>query len=256
MSYRRSWIISVIIYLILLVIWELIARANTQPGSLWPSPVTVAEVLWEERETFVSNAAVTLTEATLGFVGGVILAALFSLLSMFSRPLGDNLYRLSLVLYGLPLIAVAPLLVVWIGPGLWTKVIIALLASFFPVLVNTTQAIRHTDPKAIEMMDSLGASRLQTLWRVRLPYALPALIASFKVAGPGAIIGAMLAEWVGAEKGLGLLVLFSMFSYLIPLLWATLIVSSALSLTVYYTFEWVGRRLFPWHPSSQRIEEL
>jgi ABC-type nitrate/sulfonate/bicarbonate transport system permease component len=253
---RRSWVMTAAIYLLLLLVWELVARANTQPGSLWPSPATVAEVLWNRRGTFVSNAGVTLMEAALGFAGGVVLAAFFSLLSMFSRPLGDNLYRLSLVLYSLPLIAVAPLLVVWVGPGLWTKVIIALLASFFPVLVNTTQAIRQTDPKAIELMNSLGASRLQTLWRVRLPYALPALIASFKVAGPGAIIGAMLAEWVGAEKGLGLLVLFSMFSYVIPLLWATLIVSTALTLAVYHIFELTGRRLFPWHPSSRRIGEL
>lgn len=256
MSRRRSWLISGAIYALLLVIWELVARANAGPGSLWPPPVTVAEVLWQERATFVSNAAVTLLEAALGFAGGVALASFFALLSMFSRAVGDNLYRLSLVLYSLPLIAVAPLLVVWVGPGLWTKVIIALLASFFPVLVNTTQAIRQTDPRSIELMDSLGASRLQTLWRVRLPYALPALIASFKVAGPGAIIGAMLAEWVGAEEGLGLMVLFSMFSYLVPLLWATLIVSSAISLTVYYVFETTGRRLFPWHPSSRRIEEL
>jgi ABC-type nitrate/sulfonate/bicarbonate transport system permease component len=253
---RRSWMISAAIYLLLIAAWELVARANTQPGSLWPAPLTVAEFLWRERATLVSNAGTTLLEAALGFAGGVILAAFFSLLSMFSRSIGDNLYRLSLVLYSLPLIAVAPLLVVWVGPGLWTKVIIALLASFFPVLVNTTQAIRKTDSKAIELMSSLGASRLQTLWRVRLPYALPTLIASFKVAGPGAIIGAMLAEWVGAEKGLGLLVLFSMFSYQIPLLWATLIVSSAVSLTVYYAFEMAGRRMFPWHPSSRRIEEL
>lgn len=256
MSRRRSWMVSAAIYLLLLAVWWLVALANTQPGSLWPSPVTVVEVLWKERMTFVSNAGVTLMEAALGFAGGVMLAAFFSFLSMFSRSVGDNLYRLSLVLYSLPLIAVAPLLVVWVGPGLWTKVIIALLASFFPVLVNTTQAIRHTDPRAIELMSSLGASRLQTLWRVRLPYALPALIASFKVAGPGAIIGAMLAEWVGAEQGLGLLVLFSMFSYVIPLLWATLIVSSAVSLSVYYVFELIGRRLFPWHPSSRRIDEL
>jgi ABC-type nitrate/sulfonate/bicarbonate transport system permease component len=132
-------------------------------------------------------------------------------------------------------------------------VIIAILASFFPVLVNTTQALRASDPRALELMAVLGASHVQTLVRVRLPQALPAVFASFRIAAPAAIIGAMLAEWVGAERGLGILLLFSMFSYKVPQIWATLIVASLLSFASYYLFEVLGRILFAWHASARRV---
>lgn len=237
----------------MLAAWEIVALANRGPGTLWPTPQTVAENLWSNRDAYWSNAAATLVEAGLGFGGGVVLAVALSLASLRFPVLGDNLYRISLALYSMPLIALAPLLVVWVGPGLWAKVIIALLASFFPVLVNTTQVLRATDPRALELMDGMGASQLQTFWRVRMPYALPALVASFKIAAPAAIIGAMLAEWVGAEKGLGLMMLFSMFSFQIPTLWATLIVATALSIAAYYVFDFLGQLLFPWHPSTAQL---
>jgi ABC-type nitrate/sulfonate/bicarbonate transport system permease component len=251
---ERPWLLSGLIYALVVLAWQGLAMANPQPGSLWPSPFTVAGTIWEDRGIFLANAGVTLLEAALGFGGGVLLAVVLSALSMLYPPVGDGLYRLSLILYSLPLIAVAPLLVVWVGPGFLTKVIIALLASFFPILVNTTQSVRTTDPKPIELLSAWGASAGQILWRVRIPYALPALVASFKIAAPAAIVGAMLAEWVGAERGLGLMILFSMFNLQVPRLWAALIVASAVSFMAYYAFELLGRRLFPWHPSTRGFE--
>jgi ABC-type nitrate/sulfonate/bicarbonate transport system permease component len=252
----RSWSITLAVYAALLGLWELLAVLNDHPGTLWPSPKTVFHTIVDDPRIFWLNAQTTLTEAGLGFAGGVVLAVSFATLSQRFPSLRDNLYRVSLTLYSIPLIALAPVLVSWVGVGLWTKVIIALLASFFPVLVNTTQALRATDRAAVELMSVLGASQLQTLVRVRLPYALPAVLASFKIAAPAAIIGAMLAEWVGAERGLGILLLFSMFSFNLPLLWATLIVATFLSLATYYVFDVLGRRLFPWHASTRRPEVI
>jgi ABC-type nitrate/sulfonate/bicarbonate transport system permease component len=248
----RSWVIVLAAWAALLGVWELIARLNEHPGTLWPTPRTVFATIVDNPQVFWQNAEVTLKEAALGFAYGVVLAVTLAVVAQTFPLLRDNLYRLSLTLYSIPLIALAPVLVSWVGPGLWTKVIIALLASFFPVFVNTTQALRVTDQKAIELMSVFGASGRQTLVRVRLPFALPAVIASFKIAAPAAIIGAMLAEWVGADRGLGLLMLFSMFSFKVPQLWATLIVATALSLAAYYLFEFVGRLLFPWHGSARQ----
>lgn len=254
MTRARSWSIALAVYAVLLGLWELLAVLNDHPGTLWPSPKTVLQSIVDDPRIFWLNAGTTLKEAGLGFAGGVVLAISLAVIAQRFSFLRDNLYRLSLTLYSIPLIALAPVLVSWVGVGLWTKVIIAVLASFFPVLVNTTQALRATHAQALELMSVLGASHLQTLVRVRLPYALPAIVASFKIAAPAAIIGAMLAEWVGAERGLGLLLLFSMFSFNVPLLWATLIVSSLLSLASYYLFELIGRLLFPWHASTRRAE--
>jgi ABC-type nitrate/sulfonate/bicarbonate transport system permease component len=228
------------------------ARTHEGPGTLWPAPRTVFETIAHNPNLFWQSVEATLKEAALGFALGAAAALLLALLAQWFPPLRDSLYQASLTLYSIPLIALAPVLVTLVGPGLWTKVIIAALASFFPVFVNATQALRTTDAKALELLSVLGASPAQSLARVRVPYALPAVIASFKIAAPAAIIGAMLAEWVGADRGLGLLMLFSMFSYKVPQLWAALLLASALSVGAYYLFEFVGRLLFPWHGSARR----
>lgn len=242
---------TVVLLVVLIGAWQVMALLNDQPGTLWPSPLTVAGALWEGRSRFLTNARVTMGAAGLGFLGGVILGCLFAVLSVRLRVLGENLYRISLALYSLPLIALAPVLTIWLGIGLATKVVIALLASFFPIVVNVTQALRTTEPRALELMTVLGASSRDRFQLVELPYALPALFAACKVAGPNAIIGAMLAEWVGAERGLGIQLLFTMFNYQVPRLWATLLVATALTVGTYYLFDATGKRLFPWHASEQ-----
>lgn len=246
----RSMLPTLGLVLVLLLAWQWMAVRNPGPGSLWPPPAEVASTLWTGRSTFLANTVATLTAASLGFVGGVALGTGVALLAVRSKLLGDSVYRFSLALYSLPLIALAPVLTVWLGLGLATRVVIALLASFFPVVVNLTQALRTTEPRALRLMDVLGASSRERFWLVELPYALPALVAACKVAAPNAIIGAMLAEWVGAERGLGIQLLFTMFNFQVARLWATLLVATALTLSAYYLFEVLGRRLFPWHASE------
>lgn len=254
MSRRRSLVIAALCYLALLGAWWAFAAAHQHRGTLWPTPPTVARAIWDNRSALWFHMRETLVEAGLGFALGVAFAVVLAVVSLRFRLLGDSLYRISLALYSMPLIALAPMLVLWVGVGIWTKVIIAALGSFFPVLVNTAQGLRSADERSLELMDVLGASYLTTFRRVRLPYALPALFASFTVAGPAAIVGAMLAEWVGAERGLGVMILFSMFSFQIPELWAAIVVASLLSLAVYLVFVLLARALFPWHASTRRRE--
>jgi ABC-type nitrate/sulfonate/bicarbonate transport system permease component len=252
-SARASRLLAVACWLGLLAAWWTVAALDRRPGSLWPSPPTVVQAMWDGRVALLQNAAVTMTEAGLGFAAGTALAVAVALLADRVRVLGDGLQQLALALYSLPLIALAPVLVLWVGTGLATKVIIAALASFFPVLINLAQALRSTDPQALELMRVSGAGSLETFRRVELPYALPPLFAAFTIAGPSAIVGAMLAEWVGAERGLGLMVLFSMTSYDVPAIWSSLVVASLLSLAVYFAFALLGRALFPWHPSVRPV---
>jgi ABC-type nitrate/sulfonate/bicarbonate transport system permease component len=247
-------IVTTAVWLALLGIWWLIAALQQGPGTLWPTPPQVAVTLWQLRGAFAQNTGVTAEEAALGFAAAVALAAAISLVSERHRSLAGSLHRLAIGVYSLPLIALAPALVLWTGSGLTTKVIIASLASFFPVLINLTQALRSTDPNALEMMRAAGASSWQVFRHVELPYALPALFAAFTVAAPAAILGAMLAEWVGANSGLGIQLLNSMQNGDIPQLYASLAVASLLSLTVWLVFTLAGRWLFPWHASQQRLD--
>jgi ABC-type nitrate/sulfonate/bicarbonate transport system permease component len=250
----RSRLFAALGYLVLLGAWWLVAALNDKPGTLWPSPPEVLETIWDQRSALWVNGKATLEEAALGFLAGVGLATAIALVANRFRILGEGLQQVALALYSLPLIALAPVLVLWVGPGMATKVIVAAFGSFFPVLINFAYALRTTDPGALELMRASGASGWQTFIRVELPYALPALFASFTIAGPAAIVGAMVAEWVGGNEGLGVMILFSMTSYDVPTIWASLVTASTLSLLVYLVFAVTGRALFPWHPSVQRVE--
>jgi ABC-type nitrate/sulfonate/bicarbonate transport system permease component len=241
------------VWLALLALWWLIAATQQHRGTLWPTPSQVASSLWTLRSAFASNASVTLQEAALGFLVAVALAVIVALVGERYRPLAGTLQRLAIGVYALPLIALAPVLVLWTGSGLTTKIIIAALASFFPVLINLTQALRTTNAQALELMRLGGASSWQMFRYVELPYALPMLFAAFTVAAPAAILGAMLAEWVGADRGLGIQLLNSMQNYAIAELYGCLAVASFLSLAAWLLFTLVGRRLFPWHPSLAPI---
>lgn len=239
-------------FLVLISIWELLALRAQSPSSLWPPPSVILSSIWNDRDLYIPSAATTLWEAFLGFLVGVVLALLTGALSLRFRALSAFAYRISVLLYAVPVITIAPLLNIWFGVSLLPKVIIASLGAFFPITANTLVGLRSADRLALEMMDVLGASRRQTLRYVRVPYALPLVLASFKIAAPAAIIGAMISEWSGATQGLGIMLIYSMLDYLLPRLWGTLLVASLLSMLAFGLFDVAARVAVPWSSAVQR----
>jgi ABC-type nitrate/sulfonate/bicarbonate transport system permease component len=231
------------VWLVLLGVWWLIAATQHHAGTLWPEPNQVASTLWHLRRAFLTNVGTTLHEAAIGFVVATALAILGAVASQRIGSLTAIFQHLAVAVYALP----------WIASGLETKVIIAALASFFPVFINLTQALRTTDAQSLELMRVGGATPWQAFRYVELPYALPMLFAGLTLAAPAAILGAMLAEWVGANQGLGIQLLNSMQEYQTAELYACLLVASVLSLLAWLVFTLIGRRLFPWHPSLQPV---
>jgi ABC-type nitrate/sulfonate/bicarbonate transport system permease component len=251
----RSYALPVVGYAILILGWWLVAAARSGPSSPLLNPAQLLQSTWNNRSALYTHLNATAWEAFLGFAVGAAIALLLSVLTVRFMLLGRIIQKFALVLYSLPLIAIAPLMVIWFGAGLRTKVIIAALAAFFPVLVNTTEALLATSRQALELMQVMGASFTTTSWRVRLPYALPAMFASFTIAAPAAVIGATVAEWVGGDRGLGVAILAAMQSYNVPLLWSSILVVSLLSLVAYGVFAVLGRVLFPWHESVSNAGE-
>ncbi|WP_405150218.1 ABC transporter permease subunit [Sphaerisporangium sp. NBC_01403] len=254
-SRRATVAIAVAGYTAVLLAWEACGRAFYRPGGVLPAPTEILATLWRGRDGYLTNTVTTMGEAAAGFAGGVVLALVLALLMDRFRLVGDGLYRLSLMLYSIPVIALAPALVASLGLGFGSKAAVALLAAFFPVLVNLTGALRATDTRVIELGQVLGTGRLRTLRHLRLPYALPAFAASLKIAAPAAFIAAMIAEWVGADQGLGLALLYAMFGYKIPELWAALVLSTAVTGLLVGVFELVARVAAPWHASVDAAKE-
>lgn len=207
----RRWLLPALVLAGLVGAWQiaastgLLAEILNVESFLVPSPAEIASALWDNRSLLAENAWVTLREIVLGFVIGVAAGAGFAMLLRFSGTLRRAFYPLIVASQAIPILVVAPILVVWFGFGVGPKLVVVALICFFPVAVNATDGLRSVDPEATKMMRSLDASRWQVLRRVEAPTALPYAFSGAKVAATIAPIAAIFGEWVGADSGLGVL---------------------------------------------------
>jgi putative hydroxymethylpyrimidine transport system permease protein len=179
-----------------------IAEALSIEPFLVPSPAEVAEALWHNRTLLWDNTWVTLREILLGLALGVVVGALLALPMRFSTLLRDTFFPLAIATQAVPVVVVAPILVVWFGFGIVPKIVIVAFACFFPVLVNTLDGLRSVDPEAVKMMRTLDGSRWAIFRRVEAPNALPSFFTGVKVAAAFAPVVALFAELVGSSAGL------------------------------------------------------
>lgn len=147
-----------------------------------------------------------------------------------------------------PLVAIAPVLILILGNGYSPKIVIAALISFFPTLVNMTRGLNAVDPQMLELFRVLSASSREVFWKVRVYSSLPFLFTALKIAATTSVIGAVVAEWVGASKGLGALIIEATFNFNTPLLYATMVVVSTLALTLFLLISLIERRVVKWQP--------
>jgi len=248
-SFRR-YAIPIAFYVVVIVVWQ-IAGQSPAPGSVLVAPTVLLQTLAERWQALVLVSGVTLAEAGAGFLIGTVVAIALSIVVDRFRLIGEALYRIALVLYAIPVIAIAAPLTAWLGLGMGSKLAVAALAAYFPIVVNLTSAFRTLDPRIDELGRVLALGYWRRLWSLRAPAVLPALFSSFKIAGPAAFIGAIIAEWMGAEIGLGVMLLQAMFNFNVPLLWTVLLVATALNGLIVLLFEILGRVSVPWHQSAK-----
>ncbi len=196
-------------FLLLAALWEGWVRLRGIPPYLLPAPSAVAARLLSEGPTLLAEGVYTLMEAILGFGLGSALAVGAAVAMAQWRLLERSLYPLAILIKVTPVVTVAPLFIIWFGFGLLPKVLIAALITFFPVLVNAMTGFRAVDPAALEFLQSVGASKWEIFVKLRFPSSLPYLFAAFRVSVVLGLIGAVVAEWLGAERGLGRAILLA-----------------------------------------------
>jgi NitT/TauT family transport system permease protein len=228
--------------------WEWVVRAWSVPAYLVPAPSTVGGALVRGIGSglYVAHFWVTLYETLAGFViasaAGIVLGAAIAQFRIVER----TLYPYLVALQTLPKIAVAPLVIVWFGFGISSKVIIAAMVAFFPVLVNVIVGLKTIDPAKLDLMRSLRASRWQTFRLVAFPNALPFVFAGLDIAIVFSVLGAIVGEFVGAQRGLGNLILQFNFSLDIAGVFAVLILLSGLGVTLHLLMQALERRVIFW----------
>ncbi|HXG40700.1 MAG TPA: ABC transporter permease [Candidatus Limnocylindrales bacterium] len=215
--------------------WQLLVVAGDYPHFILPGPVLVAQRLvaaWADG-TLARHAAATLSEVVLGFAAGAVVAFGAGYLLARSRLAGLVLSPYLVAAQSTPILALAPLIALWFGTGLLSKVVICALIVFFPIAVSTMVGFRTVDPGLVEVARALRATPAQILRTVELPAALPQIFGGIRVGVTLAIIGAVVAEWAGAEVGLGILILTARGSFDIPLVFASLVTIAGLGVALY-----------------------
>ncbi|HEY8724492.1 MAG TPA: ABC transporter permease [Gaiellaceae bacterium] len=231
--------------------WEAVCVGFGFPSYFIPTPTLVAKTLWIDHAIILRNVVPTVLEASTGFVVGNVLAVALAIVFVHSAASRKTFYPLAIVLQSLPLVAIAPILIVALGTGFSSKVTMTAIISFFPTLVNTVRGLEAFDPSLSDLFQSVKASRWDVLRKLRLPNALPYIFVGLRITASASVIGAIIAEWIGANHGLGFLVINATYEFNTPLLWATLVASSLLVLAAFGLTALAERIAVPWQSAGK-----
>lgn len=189
----------------LLILWEILVRGTDIPNFILPAPIELYDAFIEKFPILMHHALVTFIEAVGGFALSLVLGVGFAVSVVYSRHLQNTLYPLIVILYAMPKSALAPLMVIWIGYGIFSKMSIAFLVAFFPIVVNTVVGLKEVEPELLDLARINRASQYDIFKKIRLPNSLPYMFAGIKVALILSVTGAIVAEFVAANQGLGYL---------------------------------------------------
>jgi NitT/TauT family transport system permease protein len=238
-------------FAIFLIVWEVLVIALDVKPFMLPRPTQVAVALVTEWRMLVPAALVTTLEIVLGFLIAAVIAVPLAVLLVSSRWIEATLFPLIVSAQLVPKVALAPLLVVWLGLGMATKLMVAFLLSFFPILIDMMIGLKSVETGKIYLARSMGASSLNMFFKIRLPSALPNLFGGLKIASTLAVVGAIVGEFIGANAGLGNVLLIANSNYDTVTVFAGITYLTVIGILVFAAVAAIERLMIPWHVSHR-----
>jgi NitT/TauT family transport system permease protein len=256
-SPAANFLLRLLLIVAFLAFWEAVVRIFSIPLFILPAPSAVFMALYRgiASSLFLDHIWITLTETLLGFAFGSLLAFALGIAVALSRRTEYFLYPFIVMFQAMPKVALAPLIIIWFGLGLTSKVVSAALVAFFPLMVNTIVGLRSADEDRVNLMRSLAATRGQIFWMLQLPNAMPYIFAGLEIAMIFALIGAIVAEFVGAQSGLGMLIQSMNFTMDVAGQFSVLLLLSLLGLVLNGIVTGVRRRVLFWDASTKFSDE-
>lgn len=234
-----------------LIVWEATVRLLKLPAYLLPAPSHVAVVMVEYGPMLMRQLGFTAFAAAVGFAIALVLGITAGAAITASRLVDRMLYPWLVISHAIPKVVVAPLFIVWIGFGMTSEIIFVVVFTVFPIVVNTVTGLKSTDPELLLLVRSMGARGLQSLWKVRVPNALPSIFAGIKISATLAPVGAVIGEFVASNQGLGHMLIQAVGSLETPLAFAAVFVISIFGIAIWYLAELIERLTIPWHASQR-----
>jgi len=234
-------------FIIFIVIWEFIVKAKDIKDYILPSPSAILYQFIKSGDLLLSHSVTTITETVLGFILGVILAVLLSIIMSSFRILQNIFYPFMILSQTIPIIVIAPLITIWFGIGIVSKLIICVLVVFFPVALNLTEGLNSYDRDLEELMKCMNANKIQIFTKVKLPSALVHLFSGLKLAAAYSVMGAVMSEWTGAQNGLGIFLTRSMKSFKTAAMFADIVIISLFSILLFILISIIEKKTIKWN---------
>jgi len=242
-------VLATLIAIVSVVAWELAVRVFSIPNYLIPAPSRVIEYLAQSWWFLLPHFGVTLYETIAGFILAVVVGVPLGTLIVWSRVIDKTVTPFLIVSQTFPKIALAPLLLLWLGFGVSLKIVVAFLVSFFPIVISCVAGLRSVETEMLELARSSQATGLMTFYKVRLPWSLPQLFSGMKVAIAFSLVGAVVGEWVGADQGLGYVLIWANGNMNSEIMFAVFVLLSIIGGGLYYLICAIETLCIPWHVS-------
>lgn len=231
---------------LLILLWQFLYQSGAVPAYMLPSPIQVVKALFTDLPTILRHAVVTLQEAFYGLCIGVVLAFVMATLMDHFRILNKALYPIMIITQTIPTIAIAPLLVLWMGFYMAPKITLVVITTFFPITVGLLDGYKSVDKDSIDLMRAMGASKVQIFSHVKLPAALPQFFSGLKISASYAVVGAVISEWLGGFEGLGVYMTRVSKAYAFDKMFAVIIFIVIISLLLMFTVNLIKTISLPW----------
>ena len=231
---------------LLILLWQFLYQSGAVPAYMLPSPIQVVKALFTDLPTILRHAVVTLQEAFYGLCIGVVLAFVMATLMDHFRILNKALYPIMIITQTIPTIAIAPLLVLWMGFYMAPKITLVVITTFFPITVGLLDGYKSVDKDSIDLMRAMGASKVQIFFHVKLPAALPQFFSGLKISASYAVVGAVISEWLGGFEGLGVYMTRVSKAYAFDKMFAVIIFIVIISLLLMFTVNLIKTISLPW----------
>ena len=246
-SFAGRYLPPLLVFVLLLVIWQGYVQVSGIKQTILPGPLRVITALTDYWDVIWDNTLYTLYETVIGFTVALLAGFGFAVLLDSSSWLRRAFYPLLIASQTVPLVAIAPLLIIWFGYTLIPKIIVVWLVCFFPIVVAGVDGFAATDPEITRLFKSLQASRWQIFWKLRFPSALPFLFSGLRIAITYSVAGAIFGEYVGAEKGLGIFIQHQKNNFRNDLIFAAVLVTAVISVLLFLLVSLLQHRVMPWY---------
>ena len=245
---------SILTLIALLLTWQVITYFEWIPNFMLPSPVQVGEALIHDFPLLLFHTKITLTEAALGLLFGVVLGVVVAILMDHFPRIREAFYPLLVLTQTVPTVALAPLLTIWFGFGILPKVVLIVITIFFPVAVAMLNGFSSVDSDELRLMRAMGANQRQILWHMKLPASLGNFFSALKIGVTYAVIGAVISEWLGGFEGLGVYMTRVRKSYAFDKMFAVILLISLLSLILMALVNGIEKWAMPWKKEEEKNE--